>query len=81
MTAAPSLERKLFGKSSPYIRSFTYDLDERTLTIFLMKGSKSDREVKFEKINSFEETMFEGIHDDDYIDSIIGIHMIKNGQY
>ena len=78
------LLKKYLPECSPYIMEFTYNLEEREVLVTCAK-SISDwqpcKTLKFTDVIGFTEDTFEDLTDDDYTDSIIGLHEIKNGYY
>ncbi|MEP3891352.1 MAG: hypothetical protein ABJN69_12910 [Hellea sp.] len=77
------LNKYLLGVS-PYIDSLIYDLDERELTIVFCKrhyDSKSVGRLIFKDVRSFTEVMFEDAFEENYTDSIMGLHRDFEGFY
>lgn len=66
----------LLGKCSPYIHTFAYDIDDRTLIIECMNDPKdmtASLRIIFENITSFKEQNLLNEFDDENLDDIVDI--------
>ena len=69
---------------SPYIMELTYDLGKREVSIVCAKNINDwtpGKQLKFTDVIGFTEETFEDFLDDDNIDSLIGLHKMKQGSY
>ena len=75
---------KYIGGYAPYIHKLIYDLDQREV-VFLFEELAielpSRMQLKFLDVLSFEETTFEEAFDNNFTDSVMGIHKVSDGIY
>ena len=77
---------KYFKGCSPYIYSYTYDIDKREVLLTCAKSTYEwvpFKQLKFIDVLSFSEEIIdkEDAYDDSLIDSVIGIDRDPNGVY
>jgi hypothetical protein len=78
------LLHKYIGGYAPYIAEFVYDLDNRDISIIfvkLTKDSPTRMKLSFGDVLSFSETMSEDALDDNFTDSIIGMHKTSDNVF